>query len=48
MICLTIVGPSIIGRRESEVKIRIRTYSDGITSVRLGAGGIEDHSFHSI
>ena len=34
MNCLIIVGPSIIGRREGEVKIRIRTYSDSITLVR--------------
>ena len=42
--CLIIVGPSITGRRESEVKIRIRTYSDSITSVHQGAGGIEDYT----
>ena len=43
MNCLIIVGPSITGRRESEVKIRIRTYSDNITSVHQDAGGIEDY-----
>ena len=43
MNCLIIVGPSITGRRESEVEIRIRTYSDSITSVRRGAGRIEDY-----
>ena len=40
---LIIVGPSITGRRESEVEIRIRTYSDSITSVHQGAGRIEDY-----
>ena len=29
--------------RENEVKIRIRTYSDSITSVLQGDGGIEDY-----
>ena len=43
MNCLIIVGLSITWRRESEVKIRIRTYSDGITSIHQGAGGIEDY-----
>ena len=32
------------GRRESEVKICIRTYSDSIVSIHQGAGGIEDYS----
>ena len=41
---LIIVGPSITGRRESEVEIRIRTYSDMITSVHRGAGRIEDYT----
>ena len=31
MNCLIIVGPSITGRRESEVKFCIRTYSNSIT-----------------
>ena len=44
MNCLLIVGPLITGRRESEVKIRIRTYSDSITSVHQGAGEIEDYT----
>ena len=44
MNCLIIVIPLITRRRESEVKIRIRTYSDSITSIRQGAGGIEDYS----
>ena len=43
MNCLIIVGPSITGRRESEVEIRIRTYSDSITSVYQGAGRIKDY-----
>ena len=43
MNCLIIVGPSITGRRESEVEIRIRTYSDSITSVHRGAGRIETY-----
>ena len=43
MNCLIIVGPSSTGRRESEVEIRIRTYSDSITSVHRGAGRIEDY-----
>ena len=38
MNCLIIVGPLITGRRESEVKTRIQTYSDSITSVHQGAG----------
>ena len=42
MNCLIIVGPSITGRRE--VEIRIRTYSDSITSVHRGAGRIEDYN----
>ena len=46
MNCLIIVGPSSTGRRESEVEIRIRTYSDSITSVHRGAGRIEDYSNH--
>ena len=41
MNCLIIVGPLITGRRESEVEIRIRTYSDSITSVHRGAERIE-------
>ena len=45
MNCLIIVGPSITGRRESEVEIRIRTYSDSITSVHRGAGRIEDYIY---
>ena len=44
MNCLIIVGPSSTRRRESEVEIRIRTYSDSITSVDRGAGRIEDYS----
>ena len=44
MNCLVIVGPSITGRRESEVEIRIRTYSDSITSIHRGAGRIEDYT----
>ena len=44
MNCLIIVGSSLTGRRESEVKIRIRTYSDSITSVHQGAGGIKDYN----
>ena len=44
MNCLIIVGPSSTGRRESEVEIRIRTYSDSITSVHRGAERIEDYS----
>ena len=44
MNCLIIVGPSSTGRRESEVEIRIRTYSDSITSVRRGAERIEDYT----
>ena len=44
MNCLIIVGPSSTGRRESEVEIRIRTYSDSITSVHRGAGRIEDYT----
>ena len=43
MNCLIIVGPSSTGRRESEVEIRIRTYSDSITSVHRGAERIEDY-----
>ena len=43
MNCLIIVGPSITGRRESEVEIRVPTYSDSITSVHRGAGRIEDY-----
>ena len=42
--CLIIVGPLITGRQESEVEIRIRTYSDSITSVHRGAERIEDYS----
>ena len=45
MYFLIIVGPSSTGRRESEVEIRIRTYSDSITSVHRGAGRIEDYIF---
>ena len=45
MNCLIIVGPSITGRRESEVEIRIRTYSDSIISVHCGAGRIEDYNY---
>ena len=41
---LIIVGPSITERRESEVEIRIRTYSDSITSVHRGAGRIEEYN----
>ena len=41
---LIIVGPLITGRRESEVEIRVRTYSDSITSVHRGPGRIEDYS----
>ena len=44
MNCLIIVGLSSTGRRESEVEIRIRTYSDSITSVHRGAGRIEDYT----
>ena len=44
MNCLIIVGPSSTGRRESEVEIRIRTYSDSITSVHRGAERIEDYT----
>ena len=44
MNCLIIVGPSSTGRRESEVEICIRTYSDSITSVHWGAGRIEDYT----
>ena len=44
MNCLIIVGPSITGRRESEIKIHIRTYSNSITSVCQGVGGIEDYT----
>ena len=43
MNCLIIVGPSSTGRRESEVEIRIQTYSDSITSVHRGAERIEDY-----
>ena len=43
MNCLIIAGPSSTGRRESEVEIRIRTYSDSITSVHCGAERIEDY-----
>ena len=44
MNCFIIVGPSITKRRESEVEIRIRTYSDSITSVHRGAGRIDDYN----
>ena len=44
MNCLITVGPSITGRRESEVESRIRIYSDSITSVHRGAGRIEDYT----
>ena len=44
MNCLLIVGP-LLGDKKSEVKIHIRTYSDSITLVRQGAGGIEGHSY---
>ena len=46
MNCLIIVGPLITGRRESEVEIRIRTYSDSITSVHRGAERIEAYSVY--
>ena len=46
MIRLIIVGLSITGRRENEVEIRIRTYSDSITSVHRGAGRIEDYKLY--
>ena len=45
MNCLVIVGPSITGRQESEVEIRIRTYSDSITSVHRGTGRTEDYTY---
>ena len=48
MNCLIIAGPSITGRRESEVEIRIRTYSNNMTSVHQGAGEIEDYINNSI
>ena len=48
MNCLIIVGQSSTGRRESEVEIRIRTYSDSITSVHRGAGRIEDYTLLQI
>ena len=44
MNCLIIVGPLITGRRESEVEIRIRTYSDSVTSVHRGAERIEAYT----
>ena len=43
---MLIARPSITGRRESEVEIRIRTYSDSITSVHQGAGRVEDHKLY--
>ena len=48
MSCLIIVGPLITGRRESEVKIRIPTYSNSITSVHQGAGRIEGYNVSAI
>ena len=44
MNCLIIVGPSITGRRENEVEICIRTYSDSTTSVHRGPERIEDYN----
>ena len=44
MIRLIVVESSITGRRESEVEIRILTYSDSITSAHQGAGRIEDYN----